>query len=282
MKRTSLQSQAVFVTALLAALILTGGLVCSVPAQNKAVKFKVGDRVESNITGTWRKCTVTKVKPWFVDPNEASGYLIKCDVPDGMENRDYSAGVLDVRAISPTVAAEDTGALDVGIGTNAKQTAAPNKAMGNGPGAPFNARDPRICSDTKNPLSGGPSSDQAKQYVICGLEGVKVDALYLVEDVKVDIGAARAYSVRSEANAGDIDPKFPVYPLRASFNQYQCDREYADSNPQYNNVGRNCSVYVEPKAEGKCVKTTFGDWRCAITSRTSNSTTKKLNMPPPK
>lgn len=153
---------------------------------------------------------------------------------------------------------------------------------GNGIGADYGARDPLTCQDMKKPLKGAPSAEQAKQYVICGLEHVTgSNTLYLVEDVTVVVGGAIPYNPNNFPFASDINTKSPVYPIRASFNQYQCGRMYKDpSHPLYN-VGKNCTEYGIPKSTGVCVKTTFGDWRCDITSRDDDPKPPKRGIPPP-
>ncbi len=153
---------------------------------------------------------------------------------------------------------------------------------GNGIGADYGSRDPRACKDAKNPSHGAPSAEQAKQYAICGLEHVEGAYLYLVEDITVEVGKGRSYSALSEPFASDIDTKSPVYPIRASFKQYQCGHEHKDPSSPIYNLGKNCSISPEPKAEGKCYKTSFGDWSCSITSRTSDYKTTIRDVAPPK
>ena len=150
-----------------------------------------------------------------------------------------------------------------------------------GVGKGYGTRDPSTCLDTKQPLRGAISADQAKQYVICGMEHVQSSYLYLVENVSVEVGKGRPFRPLSEPFGSDIDQKFPVYPIRSAFKQYQCGHQYIDPASPLYNVGKNCTISNELKAEGKCVKTTFGDWRCDITSRSADYTSDKPNMPPP-
>ena len=60
----------------------------------------------------------------------------------------------------------------------------------------------------------------------------------------------------------DVDASQPVYPIRGSYQQYQCN------NPKTSvyKAGQNCSLSNIPKASGVCYKTTFGDWTCTIAS----------------
>lgn len=148
-------------------------------------------------------------------------------------------------------------------------------------GAAYGSRDPHTCEDTKKPLRGAPSAEQAKQYVVCGLEHVFSYSLYLAEDVKVEVGGAVPYNPNNFPFASDIDTKSPVYPIRASFNEYQCGKEYKSTSHPLYNVGKNCTIYHIPKATGVCLKTTFGDWRCSITSRTDDPNPPKRNVAPP-
>ena len=152
----------------------------------------------------------------------------------------------------------------------------------NGIGSDYGSRDPRTCQDAKSPSRGAPSAAQATQYTICGLEHVEGAYLYLAEDVTVQVGKGRPYSALSEPFASDIDTKSLVYPIRASFQQYQCGHEHKDPGSPIYNLNKNCTISPEPTAEGKCYKTSFGDWSCLITSRTSDYKTTKRDMPPPK
>src|SRR5947209_16526272 len=89
-------------------------------------------------------------------------------------------------------------------------------------GKDYGSRDPAVCTDMKKPLKGGPSQEQAKQYVICGLEHVVgSNTLYLAEDVTVSLGGGVPYNRENFPYATDIDTKSLVYPIRASFDQYQ-------------------------------------------------------------
>lgn len=150
-----------------------------------------------------------------------------------------------------------------------------------GVGTAYGTRDPGTCTDTKKPLRGAPSAVQAKQYVICSLEHVNGQSLYLAEDVTIVVGGGIPYNPNNFPYATDIDPKSPVYPIRASFNEYQCGRVYKDPSSPLYNVGKNCTEYHIPKSAGVCVKTTFGDWRCDITSRDDDSKPPKRDVPPP-
>lgn len=144
-----------------------------------------------------------------------------------------------------------------------------------GIGAKYGSRDPRTCADTKTPARGAISSAQATQYVICAQEQVASDQLYLVENVKVVVVGSRAYNAFSDSYATSIDTTAPVYPIRGSFDKYQCDKV----SDIMENAGKNCNRYHYPKAEGKCYKTTFGDWYCSMND-TSNPNAETA-LPPP-
>jgi hypothetical protein len=146
-----------------------------------------------------------------------------------------------------------------------------------GIGARYGARDPRTCADTKNPTSGAISAEQATKYVISNLEHQFGENLYLVENVKVEIGGSRPYNAYTDSGAADIDTTAPVYPIRGSFDQYQC----APISKLYPNNGRNCTLYHMRKAEGKCYKTTFGDWCCTMLDLSSNRNDVEPNVAPP-
>jgi hypothetical protein len=61
-----------------------------------------------------------------------------------------------------------------------------------------------------------------------------------------------------------LDPSKPVYPIRGSYDKYQCDALNPKLGMKGRNAGDNCSVYPNPKAEGICYTTTFGEWDCLM------------------
>ena len=147
-----------------------------------------------------------------------------------------------------------------------------------GSGAKYGSRDARTCADTKAPTSGAMTTALATKYVICSQEHIQGDYLYLVEDLTVQVGGAVPYNPNRFPFTADIDTKAPVYPLRAGFKQYQCNKVSDIAQ----NKGYNCNIYPRPNATGVCVKTTFGDWRCSITSADLDTSKSEANMPPPK
>ena len=145
----------------------------------------------------------------------------------------------------------------------------------NGIGKKYGARDPQTCADTKSPAKGAITAAQAAKYVVCAQDGEQSSLLYLVENVKVSVGGSRAYNSFSDSYATSIDTNAPVYPIRGSLDKYQCDKVSTD------NAKRNCTLYHEPKAEGKCYKTTFGDWYCSMQDLSNNQSNIEYNMKPP-
>ena len=144
-----------------------------------------------------------------------------------------------------------------------------------GAGKPYDARDPRTCADMKAPAKGAMTVALATKYLICASEGVQGDYLYLIEDVQVQVGGGVPYNPRDLINVSDIDVKALVFPLRASFTQYQCGA-VSDASE---NRGHNCTVYKSPKATGVCYKTTFGDWNCNAREFGSNATERDARPP---
>lgn len=148
-------------------------------------------------------------------------------------------------------------------------------AFAQGIGAKYGSREPQTCADTKAPAKGAITAAQAAPYVICSQEGVQGDLLYLVENVKVTVGGGRAYNSFSDSYATDIDTNALVYPIRGSYDKYQCHRVDAD------NAGKNCTLYRNPKAGGKCYKTTFRDWFCSMSDDSNDINNREYNLPPP-
>lgn len=56
----------------------------------------------------------------------------------------------------------------------------------------------------------------------------------------------------------DIRPGEPIYQIRGSYTNYNCDVIERDRS----NAGKNCQVYVHQNATGLCYRDTFGDWYC--------------------
>ncbi len=117
----------------------------------------------------------------------------------------------------------------------------------------------------------------ATKYVICSQEHVEGGNLYLAEDLTLQLGGAVPYNALNFPYAHDIDPKAPVYPIRASYKSYQCSA----ISEIMQNKGYNCNIYPRPQATGVCLKTTFGDWSCMITSADLDVLKGEHNMPPP-
>ena len=144
-------------------------------------------------------------------------------------------------------------------------------------GTPYDSREPHTCPDMSKPVKGPITAAQAKQYFICGMEHISSYQLYLVEDVTVTVGRGTVFQARNFPYASDIDPTFPVYPIRVSYKQYQCNAVSAIME----NKGKNATLYVVEKATGVCVRTTFGDWRCTATGDWVEGKTQR-NVPAPK
>jgi hypothetical protein len=60
-----------------------------------------------------------------------------------------------------------------------------------------------------------------------------------------------------------IDTSFPVYPIRGSYQKYQCG--HTQGSWVYK-PGQNCDLITTPQASGVCYKTSFGDWACRMAS----------------
>lgn len=85
--------------------------------------------------------------------------------------------------------------------------------------------------------------------------------LYLLEDIAIQVGAARAYSVVQDMYLTEPDPAGRVYPLRGTWTVVQCG-VIRDFQPLYN-IGSNCNEYYK-RGEGNCYRTQFGDWSCFL------------------
>jgi hypothetical protein len=91
-----------------------------------------------------------------------------------------------------------------------------------GVGKKFDTRDPLECNSLKKVTAGVPSSSQIKDLVTCKAEGTGGCCIYLMENVKVEIGKSRPFSSWSDVGNADIDNSQPVYPIRGTADKYQC------------------------------------------------------------
>ncbi|MBX3529166.1 MAG: hypothetical protein KF849_01060 [Rhizobiaceae bacterium] len=139
-------------------------------------------------------------------------------------------------------------------------------------GEEYGSREPRTCADTSAPASGAITADLAKTYFECQAEGQSGAELYLVEQVKVQVGGGVPYTPNLGSFSA-IDVNVPLYPIRGSYLEYQCGSLLRGHTP-----GANCATCNQPKATGYCYKTTFADWNCymadqSVTERNASGVT---------
>jgi hypothetical protein len=129
-------------------------------------------------------------------------------------------------------------------------------------GAKYGTRDPAVCRSKTEPTKGAPTPAQAFQYWQCKKEkGVDTRYnIYLYENARLEVGKGRPYQV-SDMNLSAIDPSLSVYPVRGTFDVYQCQDPAHMAAPA---PRRNCNLHENVDATGVCYKTTFGDWDCEI------------------
>jgi len=120
----------------------------------------------------------------------------------------------------------------------------------------YNTRAPRTCTKVISP----PSAGQAAVMVQCTMDSLSATGLSLVQDVKLDLGAPRAFVYYSDAGLAGVDLNAKVYPLRGSYTAYFCTLSSASLNPG----GQNCLKSVVPVSQGWCWKSSFGDWACKL------------------
>ncbi len=231
--------------------------------------YKVGDRAEKMSAGEWVEVEIIEVK----DSGQYVVRFIKSGISgawyDGKELRPIKA-----KAQTDNQNNVDNQTQDQRNGNNRANNEAPkpNPAQ-TAKTNRFGARDPRTCDNTKAPARGAITAALALKYLNCQMEGIWSNDLYLVENVKVEVGGGLSYAaIRGQYSLDQIDVRVPVYPIRGSFLKYQCqDPETAYVGPP----NTNCVTYNNPKATGYCYKTTFGDWKCNMTDR---SATEKENV----
>ncbi len=142
----------------------------------------------------------------------------------------------------------------------------------------YGARDPRTCRDTKAPASGAITAALASRYFICQAERIYSGHLYLVENLRLQVGGGVPYTPNLGAFES-INVRVPLYPIRGSYLLYQCkDLVTEHVGPP----GTNCNTYSHPNAMGYCYKTTFGDWRCYLADRSNNPADFRRGQAPPR
>jgi len=145
-------------------------------------------------------------------------------------------------------------------------------------GERYGTREPQTCADKKAPAKGAITATLAAKYFICKAEGINGQYLYLVENVKTEVGGGRPYNPNMDLNVPEIDVKFPLYPIRGSYTSYQCK----DPEIDYIKIpGRTCNRTEMPNAKGFCYKTTFGDWSCYMLDLDGKNENYFPDVPPP-
>jgi hypothetical protein len=121
--------------------------------------------------------------------------------------------------------------------------------------ATYQTREPRICKALATP----PTLGQAAALVQCTMDKDRPTGLFLMQQVKLQMGTARSYQPETDSDLTEIDMTAPVYPLSGSLTVYWCSPITAMTP-----AGKGCVVSPTPVAVGKCWKTTFGDWKCNL------------------
>lgn len=154
-----------------------------------------------------------------------------------------------------------------------------------GVGAIYGTRDPHTCASKTAPKSGPITPALAVKYFTCQFEKEDPDGyLWLVENVKVQVGRGVPYANTGLYRTSDATPQTLVYALRGSFDKYLCgkiDRKghMFDGHRQGMNVGKNCTLWHARHATGYCYRSaSFGDWKCSMTDLDAKQI---ANQPPP-
>ncbi len=131
-----------------------------------------------------------------------------------------------------------------------------------GAGDPFGARDPVACPTLRQ--STPPTPEQAALLVRCKRETISGGELWLVENVKVALGAPRAFrDLYNVIAMPEADVTKPVYPIRGGWTWSVCrERRFVADRE------RNCRESDVIDAVGACWQTKAGAWACAMSGRT--------------
>lgn len=132
----------------------------------------------------------------------------------------------------------------------------------------FKTRGPRTC----NSVTSVPTVAQIPALIQCESENKSAYNIYLVTNIKVQAGGFRKYSPTLDAYATSIDTDAKVMPIRGSMVTWLCSQDR-------DNPGANCAKVNKPQSEGKCFKTTFGDWKCGMSD--TNHIDMEYHLAPP-
>jgi len=135
--------------------------------------------------------------------------------------------------------------------------------------ANYQAREPRLCKALTTP----PTQAQAAVLVQCTMDQDRPAGLFLMQNVKVQMGSARSYQPEVDSNLAEIDTAAQVYMISGSLTVYWCSQATAMTP-----AGSGSTVSPTPYAIGKCWRTTFGDWKCNLAG-TAPSTRSGLPGP---
>jgi hypothetical protein len=207
--------------------------------------YKVGDRAETMSAGEWVEVEIIKVE-------DNGDYLIRY-IKTGISGAWAQAKHLrPIKTVAPNNNQNkaDNQGQNKRDGNNRADNQTPDqKSAQTAKLNRFGARDPRTCADTKAPAKGAITAAHALKYLNCQMEGIWSNDLYLVENVKVEVGDGMSYAgIRGQYSLNQIDVNHPVYPIRGSLVKYQCYEE----NPDYSHSmpGKNCNKTIQPKATG--------------------------------
>ena len=125
-----------------------------------------------------------------------------------------------------------------------------------GVGKQYDTRDPVVCKSTKEPVKGGPSPSQAKEYVRCNAEKTGGCCIWLMENVQIEVGKSRPFSGYTDVGNEDIDNSQPVYPIRGTADSYHCQPPGA-AGGGVPAKGKNCTVTKAAPIAGNLLQNNF-------------------------
>jgi hypothetical protein len=237
--------------------ILSIAYLTALPIQAQSPPFKLGDSVEVMYAGQWTTGVVTKEL-------QAGTYVVN----HGSTIMYINQGPANIRAhqMTPAEKAE----------ADQSAQAFANRPTGNGIGAQFGAREPATCKSR----SAAPTAENARQYLLCDMEGLDAfNNLLLFTDVTVQLARPRAFLYSQDSGRTHIDTRAPVYDIRGGFKEYQCSKPILGGGAY--TATHNCNMYDQPQASGSCFKDTFGDWPCLMVgNRVASVSHVREQMPP--
>ena len=119
----------------------------------------------------------------------------------------------------------------------------------------WGARMPRVCARVTSP----PNAEQASALIQCYMDHESREAVYLIQNIQVQMDGARNVALNDTGD--NIDNSAKVYNLHGSHDYYSCA---PINDAVMHNTGRNCAYTRAAKTTGSCWMVHDGSYHCEM------------------